>query len=76
MLYLFFSGGNYLVAPSTKVSSRDLPGHTRVKLRQVRPPPMYTEDVQFDTVPHRASLKEALEKKEREHNERKERCAA
>lgn len=66
-------GGNFLVAPSTKVSSRDLPGHTTLKVRHVRPPPMYTEDVPQDSSNYRGDFKEALEQKERQNREKKDR---
>lgn len=63
-------GGNYLVAPSTKVSSRDLASHTKLKFRQARPPPMYTEHTEVQEEPTRESLKEVLLKKEQEHYEK------
>ncbi|XP_053992187.1 protein CWC15 homolog [Hylaeus volcanicus] len=63
-------GGNYLVAPSTKVSSRDLASHTTLKFRQARPLPMYSEHTQAKEEPSRESLKEVLHKKEQEHYEK------
>ena len=66
-------GGNFLVAPTTKVSSRDLPGHTTLKHYRAQPRPMYSDEPERPDQNDRETLKSLLNQKEREHYERKER---
>lgn len=68
-------GGNLIVGYTQKVCARDLPGHTQLKTRQIRPPPLYSDATaaapaapgQLPEAERKAALRKQLEQRERAH---------